>query len=190
MHFVVELGHPFADVALECVDLQIAIFYEYNLANHCVLPAELVVIYWVQKEWRLVLSILCVDHESLGLASSISLLKLPFGVVIEMAIDACFDWVANDCQGVALLLGSIIVQFGDNVIFVVLERRCRVIFIVVFLILLADHLTFFFHDVAKQILHDRSLLLLRLLLFRSVGRDEQVIVWIQLLELLLRGHLL
>lgn len=178
MHFVVELGHPFADVALECVDLQVAIFYEYDLANHGVLPAEFVIIYRVQEEWCLVLSILCVDHESLRLGSSISLLKLPFVVIVEMAIDASFDWVTYDCQGVTLLLWSIIVQFGNYIIFMVLEWRRRVIFIVVFLVLLAHHLALLFHDVAKQVLHDRALLLLRLLLFRSVGRDEQVIVWI------------
>ena len=181
VHLVVELGHPFADVALEGVDFQISILDEDDLADHRVLPPELVVIYRVQKQRRLVLPILGVDDESLWFGSSIPLFKKPLGIVVEMTIDACLDGVSYDRQGVALLLRSIIVEFGHDVLLVALQRRGRVLGFVVLLVLVTHQLTFFLHDIAEEVLDHRSLPLFGLLLLGLICGHQQIIVRVQLL---------
>ena len=190
MHLVVELRHPLADVAFEGVDLQIAIFDEDDLADHRVLPAELVVVDGIQEERCLALAILGIDDEPLWLRSAVPLLEEPLGVVVEMAVDASFNGVTNDRQGVALLLRPIAVQFGHDVVLVTLERGGGVLGVFFLLVLVAHQLTFFLHDVAEQVLDDRSLFLFGLLLLGLVGGHQQVVMGVQLLQLLLGWHLL
>lgn len=125
MHLVEELWDPLAYVSLKGTYLQVPILDKDNLANHLVLLTELVVFNWVKEKWSGVLVIRCIDHQSLLLGMAVPLLHLPLLVVLEVCFDSCLFGVADDCEGVGLLLLSGIVELTNNVFFIVFEHDGR-----------------------------------------------------------------